>query len=193
MKVVNGTDRCNRKVKIYRNGDWEQVCNTDWTRIEENVMCGEMNCGMAAIGKWDVHFGETFFSGGFKVACAGNETFIGQCTATYITENYMEASVVCPSKLQFNLPNIFEHDSNLLASLTICQGHVVVVERVVEGGVPNAKSNKKCFTLQTKNRFGFKMGTVVALAEWKFSTIGAGELFAITNGTWRTQPSFVGS
>lgn len=41
------------------------------------------------------------------------------------------------------------------------------------------------FSLQTANPLGCKTGRVAALAEWKSSTRGAGELFAMTNGACR--------
>lgn len=41
------------------------------------------------------------------------------------------------------------------------------------------------FSLQTANPLGCKTGRVAALAEWKSSTRGPGELFAMTNGACR--------
>lgn len=100
--MVNGTSRCNGKVEIYRDGHWKRACNTDWTKNEEHVLCSEINCGTAALERGNENFGETLAAGGFKTVCTGNETSIGQCTTEEITENCMDASVSCTSKLQFS-------------------------------------------------------------------------------------------
>lgn len=89
-------------MEIYRDGHWKSACNTDWTKNEENVVCSEINCGTAATERENENFGETLVTGGFKTICTGNETSIGQCTIEEITENCMDASVVCTSKLQFS-------------------------------------------------------------------------------------------
>lgn len=99
VKVVNGSNQCNGKVEMYHDGAWKRVCNTEWTKKEENLVCAEMNCGVAMTEREDVHFGETLTMGGLKATCTGNETSIGQCITEEMTENCMGARVVCSSKL----------------------------------------------------------------------------------------------
>lgn len=99
--LVNGSNRCSGKVNIYHAGTWKRACNNEWTRSVENVVCAEINCGLAATEREDADFGEQSVPGGIKTICTGNETSVGQCTIEEVAENCMEASVVCTSKLQF--------------------------------------------------------------------------------------------
>lgn len=97
--MVNGTSRCNGRVEIYRDGQWKRVCNSEWSKNEESVVCREINCGIAATETSGVHFGEVAVLGGVKTTCTGNETSVSACITEEVRDNCVDATVVCTSKL----------------------------------------------------------------------------------------------
>uniref|UniRef100_A0A3B5ANM0 Soluble scavenger receptor cysteine-rich domain-containing protein SSC5D n=1 Tax=Stegastes partitus TaxID=144197 RepID=A0A3B5ANM0_9TELE len=45
VRLLNGTNRCNGRVEVFRNGQWKRVCSSDWTKDDADVVCREISCG----------------------------------------------------------------------------------------------------------------------------------------------------
>lgn len=134
VKVVNGSSRCNGRVEMYRDGQWKRVCNNEWSKNEESVVCQEINCGIAATESSGVHFGEVAVTGGVKATCTGNETSISACSTEEIRDSCVDATVVCTSKL-FDSVHLHTYTAgNILNYLAESVGSLSILPAIFEVG-----------------------------------------------------------
>uniref|UniRef100_A0A3B5QX75 Immunoglobulin superfamily member 1 n=1 Tax=Xiphophorus maculatus TaxID=8083 RepID=A0A3B5QX75_XIPMA len=101
---LTGPSRCAGRVEIYYNAAWQTVCDDGWDLNDAQVVCSQLNCGVAVAAPHSAYFGK----GGDKillddVACMGNETHLTRCSHRgYLDHNCshsQDAGVICSAGL----------------------------------------------------------------------------------------------
>ncbi|XP_067833437.1 deleted in malignant brain tumors 1 protein-like isoform X2 [Heptranchias perlo] len=103
MRLLNGTDSCSGRVKVYFNNTWGAVCDDDWDMLDATVVCRQLGCGPAESDRGNAHFGTA--SGHFwldDVHCKGTESTLWTCPANLVGQHNCgpgeEASVICSGR-----------------------------------------------------------------------------------------------
>ncbi|XP_061608782.1 scavenger receptor cysteine-rich domain-containing group B protein isoform X2 [Phyllopteryx taeniolatus] len=80
VQLANGLNRCEGRVEVYYNGTWGTVCDDDWDMLDAQVICQQLDCGVAvAMGSSSQH-GQTSIPIVLdNVDCKGSETNLGYC------------------------------------------------------------------------------------------------------------------
>ncbi|KAL4000769.1 C-C motif chemokine 3 [Sarotherodon galilaeus] len=107
----NGSTRCSGRVEIYKSyydynsysyryGSWGTVCDDGWDLKDAEVVCRELNCGIALEALGSAYFGqgtETIMLD--DVDCSGSETSLNDCRhrglRTHDCSHSEDAGVVC--------------------------------------------------------------------------------------------------
>ncbi|XP_036941411.1 deleted in malignant brain tumors 1 protein-like isoform X1 [Acanthopagrus latus] len=105
VRVVNGSNRCNGRLEVYHEGHWKRICSSDWGKAEADVVCQEINCGIAVTPTDDLHFGEALNMVGVKTSCFGNESSISQCKFQELQDSCVDATVSCANSKPIRLMN----------------------------------------------------------------------------------------
>ncbi|XP_042072714.1 deleted in malignant brain tumors 1 protein, partial [Haplochromis burtoni] len=75
-----GSTRCSGRVEIFHNKIWGTVCDNGWDLNDAEVVCRELNCGMALEAPRSAHFGagtgQIWLD---DVACSGKEGSLTEC------------------------------------------------------------------------------------------------------------------
>ncbi|RXN32439.1 scavenger receptor cysteine-rich domain-containing group B -like protein [Labeo rohita] len=80
MRLVNGRNPCEGRVEVLHNGTWGTVCDDDWDMVDSNVVCRQLDCGIAVAVGSSSRFGQG--SGPIlldNVDCKGGEMDLSQC------------------------------------------------------------------------------------------------------------------
>lgn len=106
MRLVNSGHRCSGRVEIHHNGQWGTVCDDLWDLRDANVVCRQLECGVAISAPQNAAFGRG--SGPIwldDVNCNGDEASITQCRhrgfGIHNCGHHEDASVVCQRELPF--------------------------------------------------------------------------------------------
>lgn len=99
-----GKSRCAGRVEVYHSNSWGTVCDDQWKLANADVVCREMNCGMALEAKKGAFFGEGKDEIWLDdVQCTGQEPSILKCSHRQFGENNCghgeDAGVVCSGEL----------------------------------------------------------------------------------------------
>ncbi|CAL8400977.1 unnamed protein product [Boreogadus saida] len=103
VQLVNGQGRCEGRVEVRSGGGggaWGTVCDDDWDMVDANVVCRQLDCGLAMAVGTSSQFGQG--SGAIwldNVDCAGGETDLSQCGslgwAVHNCYHYEDVAVFC--------------------------------------------------------------------------------------------------
>ncbi|XP_068433617.1 scavenger receptor cysteine-rich type 1 protein M130-like [Clinocottus analis] len=105
LRVVNGSNRCNGRVEVYKDNNWKKVCNNNWSRKDAEVACREINCSPPITQTNIPYFGEGLELGSINSNCFGNESSISQCSLQESKERCGDATVVCGNTRPIRLMN----------------------------------------------------------------------------------------
>ncbi|XP_036624332.1 antigen WC1.1-like [Trichosurus vulpecula] len=110
FRLMNGSSQCEGIVEIQVLGIWRSLCESHWDLADANVLCHQLNCGVATKTPEDVHFskgnvqiiGDTFY-------CTGTESHLWDCPVIILGTSSCSkgkvASVVCSENGQVRLLN----------------------------------------------------------------------------------------
>uniref|UniRef100_UPI0037E99B42 T-cell differentiation antigen CD6-like isoform X2 n=1 Tax=Semicossyphus pulcher TaxID=241346 RepID=UPI0037E99B42 len=100
VRLAGGSDRCNGRVELWRNGRWGTVCDDQWDLRDADVVCAQLGCGYAIsvtgqggsfpMGRGPVHLDE--------LNCTGKEENLWACPAAQDESDCghkEDAGVVC--------------------------------------------------------------------------------------------------
>ncbi|KAK7906858.1 hypothetical protein WMY93_015470 [Mugilogobius chulae] len=106
LRLVNGSNHCNGRVEIFRNGHWKRVCSSDWGQKEAGIVCQELRCGPPDPPQTGTYlFGAAAGAGGLKTSCLGNETSLSKCIHQELQESCVDATVVCSNNKPIRVVN----------------------------------------------------------------------------------------
>uniref|UniRef100_A0A3Q0R7H3 SRCR domain-containing protein n=1 Tax=Amphilophus citrinellus TaxID=61819 RepID=A0A3Q0R7H3_AMPCI len=102
------SNRCSGRVEIYQRKRWGTVCDDGWDLNDAQVVCGQLECGIALNATQSAHFGEG--SGPIwldDVSCSGSERSLTECQhrgfVTHDCTHSKDAGVICSSEKHYNI------------------------------------------------------------------------------------------
>uniref|UniRef100_A0A8C3HSZ6 SRCR domain-containing protein n=1 Tax=Chrysemys picta bellii TaxID=8478 RepID=A0A8C3HSZ6_CHRPI len=120
-RLVGGDGACSGRVEIQHGNTWKTVCNAHFDHKVANVICNELECGIAVSIAGGGHFGE----GQGKILteefqCVGNESLLFSCSrklhVNQTCSHINDAGVICSRYTGFRLVN----------GSTACSGRVEI-------------------------------------------------------------------
>ena len=97
IRLVGGTTPYEGRVEVYRNRQWQTVCDDLWGISEAQVVCRQLGYGSAVSALRNAYFGRG--SGAqweVNWYCSGNESSLQSCrTSSSSCGHYEDASVRC--------------------------------------------------------------------------------------------------
>ncbi|XP_061660291.1 scavenger receptor cysteine-rich domain-containing group B protein [Syngnathoides biaculeatus] len=80
VKLANGQNRCEGRVEVYYNGTWGTVCDDEWDMLDAQVICRQLDCGIAVALGNSTQYAQTSIPIVLdNVDCNGSETNLGYC------------------------------------------------------------------------------------------------------------------
>ncbi|XP_035501712.1 uncharacterized protein si:ch211-150o23.3 isoform X2 [Scophthalmus maximus] len=104
VRLVDGENNCSGRVEVLRHEQWGTVCDHGWDLREADVVCLELDCGLAE----SVRHGAAFGGGRGEillrhVQCTGHESSLTRCAVVLHSNSYCthenDAGVKCSGTL----------------------------------------------------------------------------------------------
>ena len=99
IRLVGGRNQYEGRVEVFRNGEWQTVCDDSWDIEEAEVVCRQLRYGYAILAIQAAAFGQG--SGGQwerDWSCTGTESSLDGCSSSSaICSHSEDASVICSS------------------------------------------------------------------------------------------------
>ena len=101
--MTNGSSQCEGQVEMNISGRWRALCASHWSLANANVVCRQLNCGVAI----STPRGPRFVEGGDQIStvrfhCLGAESFLWMCPVTALggsdCSHGNTAYVICSGK-----------------------------------------------------------------------------------------------
>ncbi|XP_071381850.1 scavenger receptor cysteine-rich domain-containing group B protein [Centroberyx affinis] len=140
VQLVNGRNRCEGRVEVRYNDSWGTVCDDNWDMVDANVVCRQLDCGLAVAVGSSSQFGQG--SGPIlldNVDCKGGETDLSQCGSQgwgiHNCYHYEDVAVTCkgealrqdePTTPSRRKSGLRDGTIRLVAGLDSCQGRVEI-------------------------------------------------------------------
>ena len=100
VRLVNGHNRCEGRVEVLYDGSWGTVCDDDWDMVDANVVCRQLDCGLAMAVGTSSQFGQG--SGAIvldNMNCRGGEAELSECEnqgwGVHNCYHYEDVAVIC--------------------------------------------------------------------------------------------------
>ena len=120
IRLVGGRNQYEGRVEVYRNEEWQTVCDDSWDIKEAEVVCRQLGYGYAILAIRGAAFGQG--SGGQwerDWSCTGNEGSLDGCSSSSASCYHSEdASVICSSSGKC-MPCPSPHTTSLSNSVTV--------------------------------------------------------------------------
>ncbi|KAG2458026.1 DMBT1 protein, partial [Polypterus senegalus] len=129
-RLVSSEDPCSGRVEVQFGETWGTICDSSWDIKDANVVCHELQCGVAVATAVGALYGKgTGPAWNRQFECMGNESILFDCPQSQpLAENCSDSSdmsIICS-----------EHHRVRLAGLSSqCAGRVEVYHRAIWGTV----------------------------------------------------------
>ncbi|XP_029925248.1 scavenger receptor cysteine-rich domain-containing group B protein [Myripristis murdjan] len=144
VQLVNGRNKCEGRVEVRFNESWGTVCDDDWDMVDANVVCRQLDCGLAVFVGSSSQYGQG--SGPIlldNVDCKGGETDLSQCGSLgwgiHNCYHYEDVAIKCKGAVAVEPRNQWEPTTptrrksglrdgtiRLVGGLDHCQGRVEI-------------------------------------------------------------------